>query len=74
MMGTKRRIAPGTQAAALTAMGIDPVAAGGKMIDGHVFKPDSNPNDRGRCARCGQPGVWIGGAGEHLCARHQDDY
>ena len=64
----------GTQAAALQAMGIDLVALGGKVVDGEVFKPDANPDDRGRCASCGRPGVWISGAGQYLCAEHQDDY
>jgi hypothetical protein len=64
----------GTQAAALQAMGFDPVALGGKVVDGEVFKPDANPDDRGRCANCGRPGVWISGAGRYLCAEHQDDY
>lgn len=27
-----------------------------------------------RCARCGSPASWIDGAGEALCARHEDDY
>ncbi len=64
----------GTQAAALQAIGFDPVALGGKVVDGEVFKPDANPDDRGRCANCGRPGVWISGAGRFLCFEHQDDY
>lgn len=64
----------GTQAAAVRAIGLDPVAMGGKVIDGQVFKPDACADARGECARCGNPGVWISGAGEYLCARHQDDY
>ena len=63
-----------TQAAMIAALGLDPVALGGKLIDGELFKPDANPNQRGPCARCGKGGVWIAGAGETLCARHQDDY
>jgi hypothetical protein len=43
-------------------------------VDGEVFKPDANPDDRGPCANCGRPGVWISGAGRYLCAEHQDDY
>jgi len=71
-LGTKPQ--PGTQAAVIEAMGIDPLAAGGKLVDGQVFKPDADPSHRGKCGRCGRPGVWIAGAGEYLCARHQDDY
>lgn len=66
--------APGTQADALRFAGFDPVALGGKVVDGEVFKPDANPDDRGTCANCGRPGVWISGAGRYLCAEHQDDY
>ncbi len=66
--------APGTQADALRFTGFDPVALGGKVVDGEVFKPDANPRLQGRCANCGKPGVWISGAGQYLCARHQDDY
>lgn len=65
---------PGTQADALRFAGFDPVALGGKVVGGKVFKPDANPDDQGRCANCGKPGVWISGAGRYLCARHQDDY
>jgi hypothetical protein len=65
-------VMPGTQAAAVLAiMGSLP---GAKIVDGQVFKPDAYPEDRGRCGRCSRLGVWIGGAGEYLCARHQDDY
>ena len=68
-------IHPHTQASVIAAMGLDPVAMGGKVVDGEVFKPDANPNDRGPCAICGAPGMAIGGAGGmHLCAKHQDDY
>jgi len=65
---------PGTQADALRFAGFDPVALGGKVVDGEVFKPDANPRLQGRCANCGRPGVWISGAGQYLCAEHQDDY
>jgi len=27
-----------------------------------------------RCARCGQSARWVSGAGQALCARHQEDY
>lgn len=64
----------GTQAAMIRAMGMDPVALGGKVVDGEAFKLDANPEHRGECARCDKPGVWISGAGEILCARHQDEY
>lgn len=67
-------IHPNTQAAMVKAMGFDPAALGGKIVDGELYKPDANPNERGPCARCGKLGVWIAGAGEVLCARHQDDY
>jgi len=64
-----------TQAAMLESMGIDAVKAGGKVVDGAVFKPDAYPDSRGECRVCGNSnGVWIGGAGGHLCAEHQDDY
>jgi hypothetical protein len=69
-----RKTYPNTQADAIRMMGFDPVALGGKEIDGEIYKPDANPDDRGRCCICGKPGVWISGAGMHLCARHQDDY
>lgn len=69
-----KRTRPNTQADAIRMMGYDPLALGGKEIDGDIYKPDANPNDRGRCYRCGQPGVWISGAGMYLCAEHQDDY
>lgn len=36
-------------------------------------KPDASPTVR-RCARCGAPAIWIAGASEALCARHQDSY
>jgi hypothetical protein len=62
------------QAAIIVALGFDPVALGGKVIDGELYGPDANPNERGPCSRCGKGGVWIAGAGEILCARHQDDY
>ena len=73
-MAEKPVIHPHTQAAAIEAMGFDPVALGGKIVDGEVFKPDARPESRGPCGRCKRPGVWISGAGEYLCARHQDDY
>lgn len=40
---------------------------------GGIYKPDAEPTTR-RCARCGRPAMWIAGAGEALCVRHQDDY
>jgi hypothetical protein len=40
---------------------------------GGIYKPDAVPT-RKKCARCGAPAMWIAGAGEALCARHQDDY
>jgi hypothetical protein len=49
----------------------------GKVIGGQLFKPDASAAPAGaRCARCGATeGVaWIAGAGEHLCAQHQDEY
>lgn len=46
----------------------------GRDIGGEIYKPDASPTDF-PCARCGRrPAAWIGGAGEALCARHQDDY
>jgi len=43
---------------------------------GGIYKPDAKavttPNER--CERCGAPGMWIAGAGEVLCVRHQDSY
>jgi len=65
---------PGTQASAIAAAGFDPVALGGKIVDGKIFKPDADPNSPGECERCGHPGIWIAGAGMTLCHRHQDDY
>jgi hypothetical protein len=45
----------------------------GKLIGGRIYKPDAD--HLGACARCGRAGSpWITGAGENLCARHQDDY
>lgn len=41
---------------------------------GGTYKPDAQPAPGGKCARCGKPGMWIAGAGEVLCVRHQDDY
>jgi hypothetical protein len=68
-------IAPRTQAAAIAALGIDPIRAGGQVIDGALFKPDASPTTRA-CARCGTTSqvAWIAGAGEALCVKHQDDY
>jgi len=63
----------GTQAATVQVVG--PTLMGlGHVVNGQVFKPDANPKQRGPCGRCGKPGVWISGASEFLCARHQDDY
>ncbi|GEM_PF-366351 len=66
----------GTQAAAVAA--IEPGAlALGQVIDGSLFKPDASPAPAGaRCAVCGTTHhvAWIAGAGEALCAAHQDDY
>lgn len=70
-------VAPGTQAAVVAEFGLDPVTLGGHVIDGMVFKPDATAAPTGsRCARCGTTAAvaWIAGAGEALCARHQDDY
>lgn len=67
-------IHPGTQAAVMKALGFDPAALGGKIVDGELYKPDARPDQRGPCARCGKLGLYIAGAGETLCARHQDDY
>jgi len=59
----------------LAKYGIDPVLAGGKVVDGEIYKPDADPEHRGKCAICGVAGaVWICGAGSYLCARHQDSY
>ena len=42
---------------------------------GGLYKPDASPvQDDETCVRCGEPGMWIAGAGEVLCVRHQDDY
>lgn len=42
--------------------------------DGGFYRPDATPTDQ-RCARCRSPhAMWIAGAGEALCASHQDDY
>lgn len=62
------------QVDAIRALGLDPVALGGKAVDGHVFKPDAVPENTGYCRICGRPGVWISGAGGYLCYLHQDDY
>lgn len=65
----------GTQAAVIQGMGFDPVALGGKVLGGNVFKPDAVTGHLGKCARCGCEGApWISGAGRHLCSKHQDDY
>jgi hypothetical protein len=44
-----------------------------KAGPGGMYKPDASPTKL-RCARCGRPAMWIAGAGEALCHRHQDDY
>lgn len=42
---------------------------------GGTYKPDAKPVPASeRCERCGCPGMWISGAGEVLCVKHQDDY
>ena len=66
-------IFPGTQASAVAEM-MPGALALGHVVDGVMFKPDAHPAHRGECARCGRPGVWISGAAEILCGRHQDDY
>ena len=63
---------PGTQAAAVAAMAPGAMALA-KPGPGGLYKPDASPTDL-RCARCGRPAMWIAGAGEALCVRHQDDY
>lgn len=69
-----RKTRPGTQADAIRMLGYDPVALGGKEIDGEIYKPDTDPDAPGRCYECGRPGYWVSGAGRYLCAEHQDDY
>ncbi len=65
--------APRTQANIINAL-FSCAASLGHVVDGNLYKPDAHPADRGPCTRCGRSGVWISGAGQHLCARHQDDY
>jgi hypothetical protein len=67
------KIEPETQAAVIAAA-FPQLLSCGKVVDGYLFKPDACPSVRGACARCRRPGVWIAGAGEILCARHQDSY
>ena len=38
------------------------------------WKPDTDHSTGGECEICGRPGLWICGAGQILCANHQDDY
>lgn len=46
----------------------------GQLIGGDLYKPDASPTAE-PCARCGNKrAAWIGGAGQALCVRHQDDY
>jgi len=65
---------PGTQAAFIKNLGFDPMTLGGKTVNGEIFKPDADPENRGICEICGDSGIWIAGAGQYLCAKHQDCY
>jgi len=51
---------------ALTGLGVEG--------PGGAYKPDADADSPGPCARCGRSGLWISGAGEYLCVRHQDSY
>ena len=60
---------------ALQAAAAQPPAKTAAVLpDISPWREDATPSDR-TCARCGgQPAAWIPGAGQALCADHQDDY
>jgi hypothetical protein len=64
---------PTRQVDVVAALAPGALALGKVGPEGAIYKPDASVTDL-RCARCGAPAMWIGGAGEALCYRHQDDY
>lgn len=52
---------------------LDTLTGLGKAGPGGIYKPDASPTTR-LCAICRKPAMWIAGAGQAICVRHQDDY